>query len=51
MDRCCGLDVHKDSIFACILDTQCQKILKQRYGTTACELTRLRDTMENTSIY
>jgi hypothetical protein len=20
MDKCCGLDVHKDSLFACILD-------------------------------
>ena len=20
MDKCCGLDIHKDSIFACVLD-------------------------------
>jgi hypothetical protein len=33
MDKCCGLDVHKDSIFAYILDAQGQKILEKRYGT------------------
>ena len=61
MDKCCGLDVHKDSIFACILDAQGEKILEKRYGTLTADLTELRDTlvaygcgrvaMESTSIY
>jgi hypothetical protein len=61
MDKCCGLDVHKDSIFACILDADGQKILERRYGTLTPELDKLRDTlveygcwqdgMESTSIY
>jgi hypothetical protein len=29
MDKCCGLDVHKDSVFACILDEQGKKILEK----------------------
>jgi transposase len=45
MDKCCGLDVHKDSIFACILDAQGKKILGQRYGTLTRDLTGLRDTL------
>jgi transposase len=45
MDKCCGLDVHKDSIFACILDAQGQKILEKRYGTLTPDLTELRDTL------
>ncbi|MDR1895344.1 MAG: IS110 family transposase [Prevotellaceae bacterium] len=61
MDKCCGLDVHKDSIFACILDEQGKKISEKRYGTLTPDLTQLRDTlvehgcgraaMESTSIY
>jgi len=61
MDRFCGLDVHKDSVFACILDAQGKKILEKRYGTLTSDLTQLRDTlvehgcgmaaMESTSIY
>jgi transposase len=61
MDKCCGFDVHKDSIFACILDAQGKKILEQRYGTLTRKLTELRDTlivygcgrvaMKSTSIY
>jgi len=61
MDKCCGLDVHKDSIFACILDAQGEKILEKRYGTLTSELTQLRENliehgcgkvaMESTSIY
>jgi hypothetical protein len=38
MDRCCGLDVHKDSVFACILDEQGEKNLEGRYGTLTPEL-------------
>ena len=61
MDRCCGLDVHKDSVFACILDEQGKKIFEKRYGTLTPDLMALRETliergcgrvaMESTSIY
>jgi len=61
MERVCGLDVHKDSVFACILDEQGKKILEQRFGTLTPELDKLRDTLvahnccrvalESTSIY
>ena len=61
MDKSCGLDVHKDSVFACILDAQGKKVFEQRFGTLTSELTGLRDTlveygcgrvaMESTSIY
>ena len=61
MKKVCALDVHKDSIFACILDEQGKKILEERYGTLTPELDRLRDNlilygaeevaMESTSIY
>ena len=61
MDKCCGLDVHKDSIFACILDEQGKKFLENRYSTLTVDLIKLRDTlvecgcgkvaMESTSIY
>jgi len=61
MEKASGLDVHKDSVFACILDEQGNKIFEQRFGTLTPELTALRDTlvsygcgrvaMESTSIY
>jgi transposase len=61
MDRCCGLDVHKDSVFACILDEQGKKIFERRYGTLTPDLMELREAlvdtgcgrvaMESTSIY
>ena len=61
MDKCCGLDVHKDSVFACILDEQGKIFFEKRYGTLTPDLTKLRDTliengcgrvaMESTSIY
>ena len=61
MEKVCGLDVHKDSVFACILDEKGEKILEKRYGTLTPELTALRDmlvekgcgrvAMESTSIY
>jgi hypothetical protein len=40
MDRC-GLDVHKDSIFACILDSHGEKVFEQRFGTLTSELNKL----------
>ena len=61
MEKACGLDVHKDSVFACILDEQGKKIFEKRFGTLTPELDKLRDTlvehgcgrlgMESTSIY
>jgi len=61
MDKCCGLDVHKDSVFACILNAYGERILEKRYGTLTSDLTELRDNlvehgcgkvaMESTSIY
>jgi transposase len=61
MDKACGLDVHKDSVFACILDEQGKKIFEKRFGTLTPDLDKLRDTlieqgccrvaMESTSIY
>jgi transposase len=61
MEKACGLDVHKESVFACILDEQGEKILEKRYGTLTPDLIALRDTlveygcgrvaMESTSIY
>lgn len=60
MDRVCGLDVHKDSIFMCIL-TETGERTEAVFGTTTPELDRLRDmlvkhsvgkvAMESTSIY
>jgi len=61
MNKVCGLDVHKDSVFACILDDKGEKILEERFGTLTPDLDKLRDTlvahgvgrvaMESTSIY
>jgi hypothetical protein len=45
MARCCGLDVHKDSVFTCILDEQGKKIAEKRYGTLTPELDKLRATL------
>ncbi len=45
MEKACGLDVHKDSVFACILDEQGKKILEKRYGSLTPDLTALRDTL------
>jgi transposase len=61
MDKVCGLDVHKDSVFACILDEKGKIFLEERYGVLTPDLDRLRDVlvhhgvgrvaMESTSIY
>jgi transposase len=60
MDRVCGLDVHKDSIFMCIL-TETGERIEEVFGTVTPELDRLRDllveqnvgkvAMESTSVY
>ncbi|GHT80126.1 hypothetical protein AGMMS50262_24200 [Bacteroidia bacterium] len=61
MNKTCGLDVHKDSVFACVLDEQGKKIFEKRYGTLTPDLDELhknlvelgcgRVAMESTSIY
>jgi transposase len=61
MEKACGLDVHKDSVFACILDEQGKKIFEKRFGTLTPDLKELSKTllsyrcsrvaMESTSIY
>jgi transposase len=61
MDKVCGLDVHKDSVFACILEEKGEKILEEKFGTLTPDLDNLRKTlvehgvgrvaMESTSIY
>ena len=61
MEKACGLDVHKDSVFACILNEQGKKMFEKRFGTLTPDLMELRDTlvasgcgrvaMESTSIY
>ena len=59
--KACGLDVHKESVFACILDEQGKKIFEKRFGTLTLDLIALRYTlveygcgraaMKSTSIY
>jgi transposase len=61
MEKTCGLDVHKDSVFACILDEKGEIFFEERYGTLTPDLDKLRDdlvkhgagrvAMESTSIY
>jgi transposase len=61
MEKACGLDVHKDSVFACILDEKGEKISEQRFSTLTTDLDLLRVmliengcgqvAMESTSIY
>ena len=48
MDRVCGLDVHKDSVFMCILTANGEKI-EDVFGTLTPELDRLRDTLVSVS--
>jgi transposase len=64
IERCCGLDVHKDIVVACVLmgppERRTQKDIRT-YGTTTTELERLRDWlrqvgcthvgMESTGVY
>ena len=47
MDKVCGLDVHKDSVFACILNENGEKILEERFETLTPELERLKETLVN----
>jgi len=60
MKRVSGLDVHKDSVFMCILQENGEKI-EGKYGTMSPELNKLRETlllngveevcMESTGVY
>ena len=45
MGKACALDIHKDSVFACILDEQGKKLLEKRCGTFTPDLTALRDAL------
>jgi hypothetical protein len=38
MNTYSGLDVHKGSVFACIIDEKREKIFEKRYGTLTPEL-------------
>lgn len=60
MRKVYGLDVHKDSVFACIMNEKGEKIQK-KFGVLTSELDSLRDllvcndvdevAMESTSVY
>lgn len=60
MKRTCGLDVHKDSIFVCVLD-ESEKIYQNKFGVLTTELEQMASIlseygveevcMESTSIY
>jgi transposase len=49
IERCCGLDVHKDTVVACVLtgppDGRAKKEIRT-YGTTTNELEQLRDWLQ-----
>jgi transposase len=40
--RCCGLDVHKDTIFACVLSPQGDTPVQKLFGTFRNDLIRMR---------
>ncbi|WP_257670892.1 hypothetical protein [Parapedobacter tibetensis] len=44
MESYCGLDVHKDSVFMCILKGNGEKV-EEKFGTLTPDLERLRDTL------
>ena len=49
MRKVCGLDVHKDSVFACILSENGEKI-REKFGVLTNELDSLRDLLVNHSV-
>ncbi|KAA6327901.1 hypothetical protein EZS27_023146 [termite gut metagenome] len=61
MYQVCGLNVHKDSIFACVMDEKGEKILAECFGTLTPESDRMcsvlisqgvgRIAVESASIY
>lgn len=40
-----GLDVHKDSVYLCIMDSSCHIIFEKKYGTLIPDLRKMRDDM------
>lgn len=46
MKTVCGLDIHKDSVFCCIMDTKGRKI-QHKFGVLTDELVSLRDLLES----
>jgi transposase len=61
MNKVCGLDVHKRSLFACVLDEKGENFLEEKFGTLTSDLDKLRKAlveygvervaMESTNIY
>lgn len=49
MKTACGLDVHKDSVFCCIMSTDGRKI-HHKFGVLTEELLTLRDLMESEGV-
>ena len=43
MERYCGLDVHKDSVFVCIMDEN-GIVFQEKFGVLTFELEKLRET-------
>ena len=48
--RCCGLDVHKDTIFACVLSPQGGKPVQKLFGTFRKDLIRMRVWLKQMSV-
>ncbi|MDR2469112.1 MAG: IS110 family transposase [Tannerella sp.] len=46
MNTFSGLDVHKDSVFACIPDARGEKVFEKRYGALTPDLTELRNVLK-----
>ena len=46
MKRYCGLDVHKDSVFVCIMDEN-GIVFQEKFGVLTFELEKLRETLYN----
>ena len=46
MQRCCGLDVHKKTVVACVLVTDAEGVVQRRvrtFGTMTADLLALSD--------
>ena len=51
LDCCCGLDVHKDKIEACILKTAEQTAIRSTFGSKSSELDRLCEWLNENECY
>ena len=51
-ERCCGLDVHKDTVAACIAITEGGRVYRDKrvFGTTTKDLLELSDWLAEPSI-